>query len=692
MLKEKKYFSRYKEPLTELPNLVEVQLDSYKWLVEEGVEAVFKEFSPIKDYSEKKFELLFTKFELAGPKYNEHYAKENKLTYEAPLRVHAKLINKTTGSEKEQEIFMADFPMMTPHGTFIINGVERVFVPQLARSFGIFFTAQEIKGKRYFGAKIVPARGAWVEIESDADGALYVRIDKKRKFPATSLLRVFGFDTDKKIKKVFKGDPAEASIEATLEKDPAKTVEEAYIEIYRRLRDGDMATAENAKEFINGIFSEERYDLHEVGRYKFNKRFGLGLKPKDLESRAVSGEDLKLILSNIASLNADSNSSPDDIDHLGSRRVRPIGEMMQQKVRFGMSQMRRNIQDRMSTIDSDASLPIQFISPRPLQARIKEFFTTNQLSQYMMQYNILAEIQHLRQLSALGPGGLTRERAGLDVRDVHSSHYGRACPIATPEGPNIGLILSLAIHARINNFGIIETPYAKVEKGKVTSKIVYLDAFEDEKYRIAHAAVAYDASGKILGDKIETRKAGKPGLFSPSEVDYIDVAPSQAFSVGANMIPFLEHDDANRALMGSNMQKQGTPCIVPEAPIVATGMEESAAVASGRIVTAEEAGTIEEVDARHIVLNGKSGKKHEYKLVNYARTNGFTTFHQRPYISLGDKVKKGDILADTSSSDGGQIALGQNVRVAFMAWGGANFEDAIILSEKLVRNKKFSTI
>jgi len=692
MLKEKKYFSRYKKPLSEIPNLVEVQLDSYKWLVKDGLEEVFKEFSPLKDYSEKKFELSFTKFELAEPKYDEHYAKGNKLTYEAPLRVHAKLINKTTGSEKEQEIFMADFPMMTPHGTFVINGVERVFVPQLARSFGIFFTAQEVKGKRYFGAKIVPARGAWVEIESDPDGALYVRIDKKRKFPATSLLRIFGFDTDAQIKKAFKDSSALASIETTLEKDPAKTTEDAYIEIYRRLRDGDMATPENAKEFIDGIFSAERYDLHEVGRYKFNKRFDLGITAKNLESKTISGEDLKHILSHIAELNSDPHASSDDIDHLGSRRVRPIGEMMQQKVRFGMSQMKRNIQDRMSTIDSDATLPIQFISPRPLQARIKEFFTTNQLSQYMMQYNILAEIQHLRQLSALGPGGLTRERAGLEVRDVHSSHYGRACPIATPEGPNIGLILSLATHARINHFGIIETPYAKVEKGKITGEIIYMDALEDEKYRIAHAGVIYDENGKILEEKVETRKAGKPGLFPPGEVDFIDVAPNQAFSVATSMIPFLEHDDANRALMGSNMQKQGTPCIVPEAPLVATGMEESAAVYSGRIITAPEAGTIDEVDARHIVLKGKSGKKHEFKLVNYARTNGFTSFHQRPYVSLGDKVKKGGVLADTSSSDGGQIALGQNVRVAFMAWGGANFEDAIILSQKLVRDKKFSTI
>lgn len=692
-MREKKYFSRYKQPLEQLPNLAETQVKSYTWLIEKGLAEVFKEFSPIKDYSEKKFELEFTGFELSKPKYDEHYAKENKLSYEAPIRTRVKLKNKALNIDKEQEIFMADFPLMTEHGTFIINGVERVVVPQLARSFGVFFTAQDLKGKRYFGAKIIPARGAWVEIESEADGAIYVRIDKKRKFPITSLLRVLGLSTDEAIRKAFNDNPeAQKVIEISFSKDPAKTLDEAYVEIYKRLRDGDLATPDHAKEFVLSIFSKEKYDLSEVGRFKFNRRFSKSLEKTGLPKRTVLADDIVTIADHIVKLNQNPKAVPDDIDHLGSRRVRPIGEMMQQKVRFGMSQMKRNIQDRMSTIDSDATLPMQFISPRPLQARIKEFFTTNQLSQFMAQYNILTEIEHLRTLSALGPGGLTRERAGLEVRDVHPSHYGRLCPIHTPEGPNIGLILRLANYARVNDFGIIETPYAKVSGGKITKEIVYLDALEEENYNIAHAGVRYDAGGKILDEKVEARLNGRPDLVPRDQIHFIDIAPNQAFSIATSMIPFLEHNDANRALMGSNMQKQATPCISPEAPIVATGIEEKAARDTGRVIVAKEDGVVSSVDARKIVIKGSKGGEHEYKLISYSRTNGFTTFHQRPAVELEQKVKKGDILADTSSSDGGQIALGQNVFVAFMAWGGANYEDAIILSERLVKNSKFTSI
>jgi len=692
-MREKKYFSRYKQPLEQLPNFTETQVKSYKWLIEKGLAEVFKEFSPIKDYSEKKFELEFTGFELSKPKYDEHYAKENKLTFEAPIRARVKLKNKTLNIDKEQEIFVADFPLMTEHGTFVINGVERVVVPQLARSFGIFFNIQESKGKRYFGAKIIPARGAWVEIESESDGAIYVRIDKKRKFPITSLLRVLGLSTDETILKAFNDNPeAKRVIEISLSKDTAKSVADSYVEIYKRLRDGDLATADHAKEFILSIFSKEKYDLSEVGRFKFNRRFGKSIGKADIEKRTVTADDIVTIARHIVTLNHTPKALPDDIDHLGSRRVRPVGEMMQQKVRVGMSQMKRNIQDRMSTIDSDATLPIQLISPRPLQARIKEFFTTNQLSQFMAQYNTLTEIEHLRTLSALGPGGLTRERAGLEVRDVHPSHYGRLCPIHTPEGPNIGLILRLATYARVNDFGIIETPYAKVVKGKITKDIVYMDGLEEEGYNIAHAAIRYDEKGNIADENVEVRALGKPTLVSRDQVHFIDVAPNQAFSIATSMIPFLEHDDANRALMGSNMQKQATPCIAPEAPIVATGIEEKAARDTGRVVIAKEDGVVSYVDARKIIVEDNKGKEHEYNLISYSRTNGFTAFHQRPAVDGGQKVKKGDILADTSSSDGGQIALGQNVKVAFMAWGGANYEDAIILSERLVKNSKFSSI
>ena len=688
---EKKYFSRYKKPLVDVPNLLETQVDSYKLLAERGLKEIFKEFSPIKDYSEKKFELEFTSFSLSEPKYDEYYAKANHVSYEAPLRATVKLKNKTMDTSKEQEIFMADFPLMTTHGTFIINGVERVVVPQLARSFGVFFSEIEIKGKMYFGAKIIPSRGAWIEFESEADGAIYVRIDRKRKFPVTSLLRVFGLSTDKDILAAFKNPQAEASVKLSLEKDSAKTVEESYIEIYKRLRDGDLATAENARGFITSIFSEERYDLSPVGRFRFNKRFGKSMDEEALSRRILSSDDLIEIISHIITLNNTPGAFGDDIDHLGSRRVRYVGEMLQQKIRMGMSQMKRNIQDRMSTIDAETTLPIQIVNQRPLQARIKEFFTTNQLSQFMGQENILNEIEHLRTLSALGPGGLTRERAGFEVRDVHTSHYGRVCPIHTPEGQNIGLILHLSMYARSNEFGIIETPYIKVKNGKLTKEIVYMNALEEEGYIIAHAGSPYDENGALLGKKVEARIRTQPGLVNREEVEFIDVATNQAFSVATSMIPFLEHDDANRALMGSNMQKQATPCVLPEAPLVATGIEGIVAKFSGRLVTANEAGIVSYADARKIVVKNEKGEK-EYNLVNFSRTNDFSVFHQRPIVSMGDKVKKGEVLADMSSSDQGQVALGQNALVAFMLWDGANYEDAIIISQRLVKDSKFTSI
>ena len=692
MMRPKKYFSRFKEPLAPLPNLVEGQLESYKWLLDKGLKEVFGEFSSIKDYSEKKFELEFTGYELTKPKYDEHYAKENKMNYEGGLKVMIKLKNKILGSTKEQEVFMADFPLMTDHGTFIINGIERLIVPQIIRSYGVFFTSQELKGKNYFGAKIIPARGAWIEIETDPDGAVYVRIDRKRKFPITSLLRAFGATTDTDIKALFKEYPhAVPHIEASFAKDHAHTQDEAFIEIHKRLRDGDLATAENAKEFFKSLIGPERYDLSKVGRFRFNQRFERPMDEKALAVMTLSIEDIALTVAKLIELNINPDSVNDDIDHLGSRRVRFVGELLQQKIRVGMTQIRRNIQNRMSTIDTDASLPIQFVSPRPLQARIKEFFTTNQLSQFMSQENILAEIEHLRRISALGQGGLTRERAGIEVRDVHPSHYGRICPIHTPEGQNIGLVLQLATYARINHFGMIETPYAKVKDGKITKEIVYLNALEEEGFKIAHAATDYDDKGLIKQENIEVRLKGEPVIIPREEVDYIDVAPEQAFSVSTSMIPFMNHDDANRALMGSNMQKQATPCIVPEAPLIATGIEAKAAEDTGRIVMAPEDGVITYVDARKIILKGDK-KEHEFKLAIFNRTNQFTAAHQRPAVSLNQKVKRGDVLADTSTSVGGQMALGQNCLVAFMTWSGSNYEDAIILSERLVKDSKFTTI
>ncbi len=688
-----KTFGAFRAPRMEFPDLVGHQRESFNWLLKDGFRELFKEFSPISDYSGKKFELRIDDFEIGEPKGTEEEARENMRTYEAPVKATVTLLNKTFGSEKTQEIFLADVPMMTPHGSFIVSGVERAIVPQLARSFGAFFIAEEIKGKNWFGAKLIPSRGVWIEIESEADGAIFVKIDRKRKFPVSNLLTVFGGGVKEGILSHFKGDEvALAALKTTLGHDTAETVENAYVEIHRRMRDGDLATADNAKAYVNALFTPERYDLSKVGRHRLNKRFGLPITPKALEVRTLSLDDLVRIVGEIARMNADVNAVPDDIDHLGFRRVRFVGELLQARMRVGMSRMKRNIQDRMSTIESETTLPMAFVNPRPLSASIREFFTANQLSQFMDQQNILAELENMRTLSALGPGGLTRERAGFEVRDVHPSHYGRLCPIHTPEGQNIGLILRLALHARTNEFGVIETPYAVVKNGKVTEEVKYLNALEEEEYVIAHGATPVDTKHHIVPDSIEARRGGEPAVVKREEIEFIDVSTYQMFSAATAMIPFVDHDDANRALMGSNMQKQATPCLIPEAPLVSTGIEEHAARNTGRLVIAAEAGTVSYADARKIVIENKDGKKAEYKLQGLTQTNQNSAFSQRPLVATGDKVKKGDVLADASSSDRGQMALGQNVRIAFMSWNGANYEDAIIVSERLVEQSKFTTV
>ena len=689
----KKYFSKYKKPLVPFPDLLKVQIDSYQWLLDKGIQEIFQEFSPIYDYSKEKFKLEFSSFTLDNPKFDEYYAKENKITYESKLKAKIKLHNKTLKTVKEQELLLVNIPLMTSHGTFIINGVERVVVPQLSRSFGIFFTENEVKGKIFFGAKIVPARGAWIEIESDIDGILYVRIDRKRKFLITLFLRILGLSTDKEIIAAFKGNEVHKKmIEECLKKDQAKDTANSYVEIYSRLRDGELATPDNAKEFIDDILSSARYDLSEVGRYRFNQRFEKDMGEEEMARRTLSKDDLVTVVAHIFDLNTTPGSAADDIDHLGHRRIRAVGELLQHKFRVGMTQMRRNIQDRMSIIDAETALPVNIINQRPLQARISEFFSQSQLSQFMSQENVLYEIEHLRTLSALGPGGLTRERAGLEVRDVHTSHYGRVCPIQTPEGPNIGLILHMATYARVNRFGIIETPYVKVKNGRITSEVVYMNALEEEKYNIAHGGIPYDDKGYITTKRVEVRSKTKPGLADRSEVDFIDVATNQAFSIATSLIPFLEHDDANRALMGSNMQKQATPCLTPQAPLVATGMEERAARYSGRLVIAGQSGTVSYVDAKLIKIKDREGKEHQYSLKIFPRNNNNSTLHQRPIINLGSKVKKGDILADASSTDQGQVAIGQNILAAFMCWGGSNYEDAIIVSERLVKNSQLTSL
>ena len=687
-----KYFAAYKKPIAELPNLVEAQLKSFEWLVKEGTTDVLREFSPIADYSGKKFELSISKVTFGQPKWTEEYAKHKMLNYEVPVTAVATLKNKTTKEEKEQEIFLTDFPWMTDHGTFIINGVERVIVAQLARSYGVFFDANQYRGTNYFAAKIIPLRGVWIEIESEADGGIDVKIDRKRKFPVTNLLRVMGEKVEDISKRMEKMEGGAEAYKNTVAHDTTASTDAATAEIYRRLRDGDIATADTAKDHIDTMLGSERYDLSKVGRFHFNRRFGLPFEGKALDARTLSPEDIYRIIEHILTLNQTPGSTADDIDHLGLRRVRFVGELLQQKMRVGLSRMKRNTQDRMSTVEAETTLPVQVLNPRPFAASVKEFFTSNQLSQLMQQYNILTEMEHLRILSTLGPGGLTSERAGLEVRDVHSSHYGRVCPVHSPEGKNIGLVLHMSLYARPNEFGIIETPYAKVVKGKVTDEIVYMNALDEEQYVIAHSAIDREENGKLVPDMVEVRKHGEPAVVKRDEVDFIEVATNQPFSVATSLVPFVEHDDANRALMGSNMMKQAVPCIVPEAPLVGTGIEEVAAHDSGRLALAFEAGEVTYVDAKKVVVENKEGKKKEYPLVNFARSNDFTARHQRPCVDVGQKVKRGEVLADTSTSVGGQMAIGQNVRIAFMSWAGANFEDAIIISERLSKQGRFSSI
>lgn len=689
---EKKTFSKYRLPLAKVPHLVENQLASYKQFLEKDLFETIKTYFPMKDYSEKKFELAIASLHINQPDHDESYAKDNKVTYEAELKARVILKNKILGTEKEQEIFLSEIPLMTPNGTFIINGTERVVVAQLARSPGVAFSDRQTRKGRFFGAKIIPSKGAWIELESDADNVIYVRIDKKRKFSVSSFLRVLGVAGDEAMVKLFKNELAIQYMNASIAKDPAKKADESYVEIYRKLRDGEVASADNAKEFVDSILSGERYDLSRVGRHLFNQRFNKSMDAKALAVMTLTVDDIVTIIEKIAELNANPKSKVDDIDHLASRRVKFVGELLVREVSVGMLRIRRNVQDRMSTADSETTLPIQMLNQRPLQALIKGFFSTNQLSQFENQHNPLAEIEHSRILSALGPGGLTRDRAGFEVRDVHPSHYGRLCPIHTPEGPNIGLILHMSIYSRVNDFGMLETPYAKVVKGKITNEIVYLNAAQEEQYTIAHAGLNHDADGKITDDMVEARVKTHPGLVKKTEVDFIDVAPNQAFSVASSLIPFLEHDDAKRTLMGSSMQKQSMPCVVTQAPLVATGMEERAALDSGRLVVATEDGVVANVDAKIIEIKNAAGKTKTYPLANFMRTNQGTMYHNRPIVHVGDKVKKGMVLADGAATQNGQLALGQNVLVAFMCWNGANFEDAVILSEKLVKNSIFSSI
>ena len=694
----------------ELPDLIEVQKKSYKWFWEKGLRELLDEFSPIAPWGNKELEFHFLDYHLDEPKYNEIEAKAHNVSYEAPLYCRVKLVNNRTKEEKEQDVFLGDFPLMTQRGTFIVNAVERVVISQLIRSPGAFFTSQISKGNQNFGAKIIPSRGAWLEIETDSDNSINVKIDRKRKVPASSVLRAFaamevnspkGFKngelSNEEIKKLFadinKGELD--YIEKTLEKDIAKTTGDSFIEIYKRIRPGDLATKENAQGFIEAMFSFERYDLGEVGRWKTRQRLDLKEDKITREDRVLCFNDLVEIIKKIIESNNNPLAKPDDIDHLSNRRVKGFGELLQNKLRVGMARTERIIRDRMSTLEPHDLVPGQLINTRPFVASVKEFFTSSQLSQFMDQHNPLAELEHKRRLSAMGPGGLTRERAGFEVRDVHSSHYGRICPIETPEGPNIGLVGHLASCARLNDYGFIETPYRKVKKGKLTNEIIYLNASEEDKYNIAHAGVNIDKKGNLLDKEVEARVFSEPSTVLRNKVDFIDVLPQQPISIATSLIPFLEHDDSNRALMGSNMQRQAVSCIRPQSPLVGTGMEGRAARDSGDIVIAEEDGIVTAVDADSIkirIKNSKSKKSKEYILRSFSRTNQYTCICQQPLVKIGQKINKGDVLADGAATQNGLLALGQNLLVAFMSLRGGNFEDAIILSEKLVRDDRYTSI
>ncbi len=684
-----KDFSRSKSLVAPV-NLNEVQLESYRWFLEKGLSELFREVSPILDHTGKELALSFEGYRFDEPKYDETIARYKDVSYEATLRVKVSLEELKTKKKEEQEIYFGDFPVMTDRGTFVINGVERVVVSQLIRSAGVYFTAIPWRGHNLFGAKIIPNRGAWLEFETDIDGVIGVKIDRHRKAPVTDLLRVFGMSNEE-ILKTFedKDTGAIRYIEATLKKDAAKDKDESYMEIYRRLRPGDPATPQTAKGLIDGLFQRfDRYDLGEVGRFKMNQRLML---PKDNKNRLLEQVDVIAILREIIVLNNTLDAEPDDIDHLGNRRLKAVGELLQGRLRIGLARLKRIVQDRMSTQVREGLLPAQLINFRPIVAVVKEFFASSQLSQFMDQVNPLAELEHKRRISALGPGGLTRERASFEVRDVHRSHYGRICPIQTPEGANIGLINYLASFSRINEFGFLEAPYVRVKNGRVIGEIVWLDALEEERYKITHAGVPRDAEGYITVPMVEARVKGSPGTVAAEEVDFIDVAPHEFISVATSLIPFLQHDDANRALMGSNMQRQAVGSVRPQAPYVGTGEEQRVAEHSGYVILAEENGKVLEADATHIKVKYKNNTK-TYALQKFKRSNQFTCISQRPLVVSGATVEKGDVLADGPSTENGVLALGQNLLVAFMLWEGANFEDAIIMSERVVQNDNFSSI
>jgi len=697
----------------ELPNLIEVQRNSYVWFLKSGLREVFHDISPIQDFT-GNLVLEFLDYNLGNAKYGVEECKERDVTYAAPLRVKVRLINKETGEVKEQEVFMGDFPLMTDKGTFIINGAERVIVSQLVRSPGVYFAETiDTSGKKLYGATIIPNRGAWLEFETDVNDQIFVRIDRTRKIPATVLIRSLGYGSNAMILDLFEEN---RHIQETLARDNTDSEEDALVEIYKRLRPGEPPTVDNARSLLDALFFDpKRYDLANVGRYKIQKKLKHGVLyrypegedgpvefdqligaevPVDREFiRILTPKDIIETVYYLLRL-MDGEGKVDDIDHLGNRRLRSVGELLQNQFRIGLSRMERVVRERMTIQDVDVITPQVLINIRPVVASIKEFFGSSQLSQFMDQTNPLAELTHKRRLSALGPGGLSRERAGFEVRDVHHSHYGRMCPIETPEGPNIGLIGSLSCYARINQFGFIETPYRKVDKEnkRVTDEFVYLTADEEEEMIVAQANAPLDENSYFAQERVNARH-GRDILVVPAEqVDYMDVSPKQVFSIATSLIPFLEHDDANRALMGANMQRQAVPLLKTQAPFVGTGIEYTAARDSGVVLMAGSDGTVERVTANEVVIRTDEGKEEKHKLLKFSRSNQGTCINQRPIVDKGERVQAGQVIADGPSTDYGELALGRNVLVAFMPWEGYNYEDAILVSEKMVKEDYFTSI
>lgn len=688
---ERVYFTSGDNALP-LPNLIAHQKDSWRWFVEEGLSEIFSEINPIDDYTGQKLSLKFGKYYFGEPKNTDQFAKENNLTFEAPLHATVELTNKTTGVVEEQEIYLGEYPWMTDRGTFVINGTERVVVSQLIRSAGVFFTAETIAGRNYYGAKIIPGRGAWMEFETASNGAIYVKIDRRRKMPATTLLRALGYPKTSEIKELFADiDTGDVKyIDETLDKDTSRGANEALIEVYRRLRPGDLATVDNARQMIERMFFDfKRFDYSRVGRYKLNQRLGLDVA-NTAENRTLQMSDLVAILREVIRLN-NTQEPADDIDALSNRRVRLVGELIARQFRVGMLRMQRNAMDRMSVADLESVSPSQLINARPIVAAVREFFTSSQLSQLLDEVNPLSELSHKRRLSSTGPGGLTRERAGFEVRDAHPTHYGRICSVETPEGANIGLVLNLAAYARVNEYGFIETPYLRVKDGKVTDELVYLDASQEIGEVIADAGEALNEDGTFRDERVNARSNMQPSQVDASQVTFMDAAHRQILGSTAALVPFIEKTRVDRALTGSNMQRQAVPLLCPESATVGTGIEKAVAENSGHLIQASADGEVVRADADEVHVKYADGVK-IYTLKHFVKNNDDRCYNQKVRVERGDKVKKGDILIEGASIAGGEIALGKNLLVAFMPWGGYNMEDAIIMSRRLVEDDRLTSI